>query len=59
MKNCSMLELQNVNGCIPSATKIGSYWATFQTLRNQLIEELKVVIYEEALAAAFNHELVT
>ena len=25
-KNCSMLELQNVNGCIPGATKIGSYW---------------------------------
>ena len=22
-----MLELQNVNGCIPGATKIGSYWA--------------------------------
>ena len=32
-KNCSMLELQNVNGCIPSATKIAHIGLLFQTLR--------------------------
>ena len=43
-KNYSMLELQNINGYIPSAIKIDHIGLLFQTLRNQLIEELKVVI---------------
>ena len=42
-KNCSMLELQNMKTDVSSATKIAHIGLLFQTLRNQLIEELKVV----------------
>ena len=40
-KNCSMLELQNVNGCIPSATKIGSYWTTFSDTDKPIDRRIK------------------
>lgn len=36
-----MLELQNVKGCIPSATKIGSYWATFSDTEKPIDRKIK------------------
>ena len=36
-----MLELQNVNGCIPSATKIGSYWTTFSDTDKPIDRRIK------------------
>lgn len=36
-----MLELQNINGYIPSATKIGSCWANFSDTEKPIDRRIK------------------